>query len=134
MTKRVSTTSEGRRVSSQVLLENCTQVLGVGQIWTACDSRLRKNSGAHLFGLVQTCPHYSDHVRSSRNVLFCTFECSYSSVLHPILLKLHILTHLIETFPTLYGLWSCIEIGMSIPLGAHALRSSMERALSAVIF
>ena len=37
------------------------------------------------------------------------FECSYSSVLHPILLKLHILTRLIESFPKVYGLWSCIE-------------------------
>ena len=31
----VSTTSEGCRVSSEVRLEYCTQVLGVGQIWTA---------------------------------------------------------------------------------------------------
>ena len=53
----VSTTSEGRRVSSEVRLENCTQVLGVGQIWTACDLRLRKNSASHLFWLVQTCPN-----------------------------------------------------------------------------
>ena len=65
-------------------------------------------------------PYYSDHVRSSHNVIFCTFECSYSSVLRCILLKLHILTRLIESFPTLYGLWSCIEIKLSIPLGAHA--------------
>ena len=50
---------------------------------------------------------------------FCRFEGFYS-VLRPILLKLHILAHLIESFPTLYGLWSCIEKGMSIPLGAHA--------------
>ena len=48
--------------------------------------------------------YYSDHVHLSRNVIFCTFECSYSSVLRCILLKLHILTRLIESFPTLYGL------------------------------
>ena len=65
-------------------------------------------------------PYYSDHVRSSHNVIFCTFECSYSSVLCRILLKLHILTRLIESFPTLYGLWNCIEVKLSIPLGAHA--------------
>ena len=65
-------------------------------------------------------PFYSDHVHSSQNVIFCTFECSYSSVLHCILLKLHILTRLIESFPTFYGLWSCIEVKLSIPLGAHA--------------
>ena len=45
---------------------------------------------------VRTCRQYSDHVRSSHNVNFCTFESSYSSVLRPILLKLQILTCLIE--------------------------------------
>ena len=55
-----------------------------------------------------------------RAVIFCAFEASYSSVLRPILVKLHILTRLIESFPKVYGLWSCIEIDMSIPLGAHA--------------
>ena len=53
----VSTTSEGRRVSSEVRLGNCTQVWGVGQIWRAWDSRLRKNSTSHLFWLVRTCPN-----------------------------------------------------------------------------
>ena len=50
-----STTLEGRRVSSEVRLGNCTQVWGLGQIWRAWDSRLRKNSTSHLFWLVQTC-------------------------------------------------------------------------------
>ena len=53
-------------------------------------------------------------------VIFCTFGCSYSSVLRPILLKLHILTRLIVSFPMVYGLWRCIEATLSIPLGAHA--------------
>ena len=64
-------------------------------------------------------PYYSDHVCSSHNVIFCTFKCSYSSVLRRNLLKLHILTRLIESFP-LYGVCSCNGIKMSIPLGAHA--------------
>ena len=51
-----STTKEGRRISSEVRLGNCTQVWGLGQIWRAWDSRLRKNSTSHLFWLVQTCP------------------------------------------------------------------------------
>ena len=51
---------------------------------------------------------------------FCTFERSYSSVLRPILLKLHILTRLIESFPVVHGSWSCIEIEMLIPQGALA--------------
>ena len=50
-----STTSEGRRVSSEVRLGNCTQVWGVDQIWRAWVSRLRKNSTSHLFWLAQTC-------------------------------------------------------------------------------
>ena len=45
----VSTTSEGRRVSSEVRLENCTQVWGLGQIWTVWNSRLRKNSASHVY-------------------------------------------------------------------------------------
>ena len=69
---------------------------------------------------VRTCPQYSDHVRSLRNAFFSTFECSYSSVLRPILLKLLTLTRLVKTFPTVCGLWNCIEIEMYIPLGAHA--------------
>ena len=36
-------------VSSEVRLEKCMQGWGVGQIWTAYDSRLRKNSASHLF-------------------------------------------------------------------------------------
>ena len=77
----------------------------------------------NLPGPVRTCPQYSDAIRCLRHAFFCTFECSYSSVLRPVLLKLHILTHLIESFPTVYGMWSCIEIEMSIPLGAHALKA-----------
>ena len=69
---------------------------------------------------VRTCPQYSDYLCSLRNTFFCTFEWSYSWVLRPILLKLLSWTRLIESFPTVYGLWSCIEIEMSIPLGAHA--------------
>ena len=135
--RAVSTTSEGRRVLSEVRLENCTQVWEVGQSWTACDSRLRKivlHTCSNLSKPVQTYSQYSDHVCSSRNVVFCTFECCYSSVLRPILVKLHILTSLIESFPMVYGLWSCIEIEMSITLGAHASRPSIEIASSTVIF
>ena len=69
----------------------------------------------------QTCPNLSSiqwPCTLSAQCLFCTFECSYSSVLRSILLKLHTFTRLIESFPTVYGLWSCIEIEMSIPLGA----------------
>ena len=55
-------------------------------------------------------------------------------VLCPILLKLHILTRLIDSFPMVQGSWSCIEIEMLITPGAHDQRPWIERALSAVIF
>ena len=73
-----------------------------------------------LSRLVRTYVQYSDHVRSSCYVIFCTFERSYSSVLRPILVKLHILTRLIDSFPMVHGSWSCVEIEMLIPLGVHA--------------
>ena len=129
----VSTTSESRRVSSKVQLENCARVVGLGQIWRACYSQMRKFSASHLFWLVRTCPQYSDYVRLSRNVIFCTFESCYSSVLHPILVKLHILTRLIESFPTVWGLSSCFEVKLSIPLRAM-LKDRPKKASSAVIF
>ena len=39
--------------------------LGVGQIWTASDSQLRKNSASHVFSLLQTCPNLSEPVRNT---------------------------------------------------------------------
>ena len=69
-----------------------------------------------------------------RTVIFGPFQGSHSSVLRSILLKLHIFTRLIESFPTLHGLCSYKDIEMLIPLGAHALRPSAEIASSAVIF
>ena len=129
-----STTSEGRRVSSEVWLGNCKQVWGVGQIWRAWDSRLRKNSTSPLFWLVQTspdlCTQYSDHVGSYSNVIFCTFERSYSSVLRPILVKLHILTRLIDSFPLPYCPKSWDKEKLSISLEAHHNAQSSEIFLS----
>ena len=73
-----------------------------------------------------TCPDLSGRTHNTVTmyarlaVIFCTFERSYSSVLRPILLKLHILTRLIDSFPMVHGSWSCIEIEMLIRLGARA--------------
>ena len=47
---------------------------------------------------------------------FSPCESCYFTILGPILLKLHILAQLIESFPTAYGLRNCIEIKLSIPL------------------
>ena len=107
-----STTSEGPRVSSKVWLGNCTQIWG----WAKFEERGTHGWGkivlhtcSDLSRLVRTYVKYSDHVRSFCNVIFCTFERSYSSVLRPILLKLHILTRLIKSFPMVHGSWSCLK-------------------------
>ena len=63
---------------------------------------------------------------SMENVNFYTFNGFYFPVSHHILLESHILAHQIESFRTVYGLSSCIEIKMLILLGAHALRLLME--------
>ena len=60
----------------------------------------------------QTCPNLSTihwPCMLSAQCLFCTSECSYFSVLRPILLKLHILTRLIESFARTYRSWWCAE-------------------------
>ena len=81
----------------------------------------------YLFTHFPTCPNLSGPVHITVTVYapctmsyFCTFKFSYSLVLRPIQLKLHILTRLIQSFPKVYGLWRCIEVKLSIPLGAHA--------------
>ena len=80
--RAVSTTSEGGRVSSKGWLENCTQVGQVGQIWTACDSWLRKNSASHLFWLVQTCPNLSKPVRTCPNLSTIQWPCTLVTQCH----------------------------------------------------
>ena len=98
----VSTTSEGCKVSSEVQLENCTQVWGwakFGQRATHDWEKIALHTCSELSRPVEpvlTSPQYSDRVRPSCNVNFCTFECSYSSVLRHIMVKLHILTRLMK--------------------------------------
>ena len=72
-----STTSEGRRVSSEVRLGNCTQVWG----WAIFEERGTHGWGkivlhtcSDLSRLVLTCAQQSDHVGSSRNVIFLHFR------------------------------------------------------------
>ena len=77
---------------------------------------------SHLFTPFHTCSHLSDYALCGIAVSCRISPCKscYLSILRPILLKLQIFAHLIERFSTMYGLCSCIEIKMSIPLGAHA--------------
>ena len=87
-----STTSEGRSVSSKVRLGNCTQVWGWAKF---------KERGTHGWGkivlhtcsdlsrLVWTYAQYSDHVRSSSNVIF--------ALLNALILQSYVLS-----------LWNCI--------------------------
>ena len=130
----VSTTSEGGSVSSETRLENCTHVLGwakFGQRVTHGWGQIVLHTCSDLSRPVGTCQQYSDHVRSSCNVSFCTFECSYSSVLRPILLKLHILTHLMRELSNgvlvmaLY--WSKIVDPSRSPCLKTVQRKSFER-------
>ena len=81
---------------------------------------------SHLFTLVHTCSHlFTPQCLSTLFVqwqflveFFPCERCSFS-ILRAILLKLHFSAHLIESYPTLYGLSSCIKIKMSIPPVAH---------------
>ena len=65
-----------------------------------------------------------------RTVISCTFECSYSSVLRPILMKLHISTRLIDSFPLPCCPKTCDKEKMSITLEAHHKAQSSEIFLS----
>ena len=89
---------------------------------------------SHLFTPAYTCSYLSDYLCSSRNdsfslnfplakaVLFWSYiqDLRYpADVWCAILLKLHVFAHLIDSYPTVHGLSSCIEIMMSIPQAAH---------------
>ena len=109
-------------------------------------SSWKKSTTPHLFSPVPnlfTPVHTSrqadrDDVRLSPNCNFSfnlpIFESSYYSVLCPILLKWNTFARLIESFRTVEGLCSCIEIKLTIPLKADALKLSKERGLSAESF
>ena len=120
----VSTTSEHHRISSEAWLENCTQVWG----WAKFGQRATHGGGkiaSHLFWLVQTCPNLSEPVRNTltmyaRPAMSFFAECSYSSVLRRILVKLHILTRLIKGFAMVWRLLRCIEVKLSVPLWDHS--------------
>ena len=92
-------------------------------------------TSSHLLTPVHTGSHLFTTVHTSETTLFAQlqflvefspWESCYFSILDLCLVKMHILTGLIESFPTEFGMCSCNEIKMSIPLGAHASRSSME--------
>ena len=59
----------------------------------------------------------------------CPIESRKFFVLHPTLLKLHVLALLIESFPTPYRLCSCVEEKLSFRLNANASRSSSVKIL-----
>ena len=64
------------------------------------------------------------------NVNFYTFSGFCFPVSHPILLKLHILAPLIESFPTTYGPKSCDKKKLSIPLEVHHKAQSSKFFIS----
>ena len=91
---------------------------------------------SHLFPPVQNCSHLFTGVHTFSHLftpellstLFAQWQllveisiCKicYFSILGAILLKLHNFSHLIDSYPTVHSLISCIEIIISIPLAAH---------------
>ena len=88
-----------------VRLGNCTQVWGWAK-FEECGTpgwgKIVLHTCSDLSRLVWTYAQYSDYVRSSRYVIFCTFERSYSSVLRPFVVKLHILNGLMDRFPMMH--------------------------------
>ena len=83
---------------------------------------------SHLFTPVHNCSHLFTTVHTSVTTLFAQWQflvefsprrSCYFSILCAILLKLNIFAHLIESYPMVHGLSSCIEIKLSIPLVAH---------------
>ena len=69
------------------------------------------------------------------------FERRNFLVLRPVLLKIHISTKLIQSYPREYGWWSCGKEKLSIPLEAHHKAQSSDiflsfqaKKLKAVIF
>ena len=118
-----STTSEGRTVSSEVRLGNCTQVWG----WAKFKERRTRGWGKIV---LHTCSDLSRLVRTYGSMQWpCTLDSQCHFLYFRMLLffgltscpaEICILTRLMESFPMVYGLWRCIEVKLSIPRGAHA--------------
>ena len=84
---------------------------------------------SQLFTPVHTCSHLFAPLHTSLTIYALRamaasrwiFPCEsrYFWILRAIFLKLHIFVHLIESYPMVYGLSSCVEKKMLIPLVAH---------------
>ena len=85
----------------------------------------------NLSELVWASPQYSDHVRLSRShFLHSRMLLFFSLTSYPG--EIAYFNSPNGSFPMVYELWRCIEVKLSILLGAHAKRLSKERASSAV--
>ena len=69
---------------------------------------------------VQTGSQYSALVRSSPNVIFCTFETLLFFSLTSYPGEIAYFNSPNRQIPMVYALWRCIEVKLSIPPGAHA--------------
>ena len=65
-----------------------------------------------------------------RMVNWKRFKCHNFLVLRPVLLKMHISTQLIQSYPREYDWWSCGEEKLSIPPEAHHKAQSSNVFLS----
>ena len=115
--------------STKTVLHTCSDLFKAGQNSSYLFPPL--HSCSQLFTPVHTCSHLFTPVHTSVTIYalhalqflveFSPCESCYFSILRVILLKLHVFAHLIESWPTVYGLSSCIEIKLSIPLETNAL-------------
>ena len=84
----------------------------------ACWIAAKKSCSSHLFGGGPK-PGCSDVLRSG------TIESHNFFVLGPILVKFHIRTHLIDSFPTMFRTWWCAEEKLHFT-PFHTLRQTEE--------
>ena len=121
----------------KTVLHTCSELFKLSKLLHTvhtCSQLFRTvDTCSHLFKAAHkpfhTCPHLFTTVHTSETTLFVQlqflgefspWESCYLSILDLCWVKLHILAGLIDSFPTEFGMCSCNEIKMSIPLGAHA--------------
>ena len=103
----------------------CTNGVALSKVRQNLESVQLTVQEKQYFTPVLTCSNLSkthprDYLRSSRNGSFSlNFPLAKAVILRAILLRLHLFAHLIESYPTVHGLSSCVEKKISILLVAH---------------
>ena len=94
---------------------------------------------SQLFTPVHTCsrlftPHWLATLFAQWQLLieFSPGESCFFSILRAIFLKLHIFTHLIESYPTVHGLSSCVRKKYIDPSGSRYYRDDVHLSHNAI--